>query len=209
MAQEVCSRPEDQGARPHIKGHITHCFSSSALATHFDAKCISHVTRLQASCKAKLAKLAGMQISELAQLTGVSTHALRHYEKLGMLEPARRASGYREYPESMRREVIFIAMSRKVGIPLKLIAEQLPAYRAGRLTVTQMAEALLARVLEIDQQTERLKTQRNEVLSHVEWLRQQERAYQAKKVRVLWPRVPAPSRPKSPPVPSEPKKVIK
>lgn len=46
-----------------------------------------------------------MQISELAQRTGVSVHALRHYEKLGMLQPARRASGYREYTEAMQARV--------------------------------------------------------------------------------------------------------
>lgn len=122
-----------------------------------------------------------MQISELAQLTGVSTHALRHYEKLGMLEPARRASGYREYPDSMRREVIFIAMSRKVGISLKLIAAQLPAFRAGRLAITQMVEALLERAQEIDQHTERLRIQRDEVMSNIVWLKKQDRLYQARK----------------------------
>ncbi|MBT9507288.1 MerR family DNA-binding transcriptional regulator [Rhodoferax sp.] len=160
-----------------------------------------------------------MQISELAQLTGVSTHALRHYEKLGMLEPARRPSGYREYPEAMRREVIFIAMSRKVGIPLKLIAAQLPAYRAGQLTITQMVEALQARVLEIEQQTERLNAQRIEVISHIAWLKKQDRAYQAKQQRLAmtrvghvqapWPAVRARSRLNSQPPRSTPTKAMK
>ncbi|MDO8441334.1 MAG: MerR family DNA-binding transcriptional regulator [Polaromonas sp.] len=108
-----------------------------------------------------------MQISELAQRTGVSVHALRHYERLGMLLPTRRSSGYREYTEAMRREVIFIAMSRKVGFSLKAIAAQLPAYRAGRLGIDQMVESLLARIIEIDQQTDRLKAQRSEVAYRV------------------------------------------
>lgn len=115
-----------------------------------------------------------MQISELAQRTGVSVHALRHYERLGMLQPARRASGYREYTEAQRREVIFIAMSRKVGLSLKAIAEQLPAYRAGRLSVDQMVQSLRVRVAEIDAQTETLKAQRAEVISHIAWLREQQ-----------------------------------
>ncbi len=41
-----------------------------------------------------------MRISELARRTGVSPHALRHYERLGLLRPARTTGGYRDYPES-------------------------------------------------------------------------------------------------------------
>ena len=70
-----------------------------------------------------------MKISELAKRTGVSTHALRHYERLGLLEPVRHANGYRDYPESIRSEVVFIAMSRKIGFSLPAIAERLPTYR--------------------------------------------------------------------------------
>ena len=73
-----------------------------------------------------------MRISELARRAGVTVHALRHYERLGLLLPARSASGYRDYPESMRREVVFIAMARRIGFSLPAIAELLSAYRAGR-----------------------------------------------------------------------------
>lgn len=124
-----------------------------------------------------------MQISELSQRTGVSAHALRHYEKLGLLQPARRASGYREYTDAMRREVVFIAMSRSIGFSLKAIAAQLPAYRAGRLTFEQMVEAMQARVAEIDGEIDKLKTQRRAVVSHIAWMHEQQRAYEAKKAQ--------------------------
>lgn len=126
-----------------------------------------------------------MQISELARRTGVSMHALRHYEKLGMLQPARRASGYREYTEAMRREVVFIAMSRRIGFSLKTIAAQLPAYRAGRLSFEQMVEAMQARVAEIDAQIGELKTQRRAVVAHIAWMHKQQREHQAKKAQRL------------------------
>lgn len=115
-----------------------------------------------------------MHISEFAKRCGVSVHALRHYERLGLLQPARRDSGYREYTEAMRREVIFIAMSRKVGFSLSAIAEQIPAYRVGRLGIDQMVESLYSRVTEIDQQLALLAAQRDEVLSHVAWLQAQQ-----------------------------------
>jgi len=69
-----------------------------------------------------------MKISELAKRTGVSTHALRQYERLGLLEPLRHANGYRDYTEAMRREVVFIAMSRKIGFSLAAIAQRLPTH---------------------------------------------------------------------------------
>ncbi|OOG44222.1 MerR family transcriptional regulator [Polaromonas sp. A23] len=126
-----------------------------------------------------------MQISELSQRTGVSAHALRHYEKLGLLQPERRASGYREYTDAMRREVVFIAMSRSIGFSLKDIAAQLPAYRAGRLTFEQMVEAMQTRVAEIDGQIDKLKTQRRAVVSHIAWMHEQQRTYEAKKAQRL------------------------
>jgi DNA-binding transcriptional MerR regulator len=114
-----------------------------------------------------------MRISELAQLCGVTPHALRHYEKLGLLKPARSAGGYRDYPDAMRREVVFISMSRKVGFSLHAIAEQLPAFRAGRLGIDAMVDALRCRMAEIDLQVAGLNAQRAEVVSHIAWLQAQ------------------------------------
>jgi MerR family transcriptional regulator, copper efflux regulator len=111
-----------------------------------------------------------MKISELAKRCGVSPHALRHYERLGLLQPVRRDNGYREYSESMRREVVFISMSRKIGFSLAAIAEQLPVYRAGRLSIADMVESLHYRIAEIDQQIVDLGVIRDEVRSHIEWL---------------------------------------
>jgi MerR family copper efflux transcriptional regulator len=116
-----------------------------------------------------------MRISELAQRTGVSPHALRHYERLGLLQPARTRGGYRDYPDSARREVIFIAMSRKIGFSLKSIAEHLPAYRSGRLRIEDMVDAMRGRIAEIDRELAALQAQRAEVLDHIQWLRKQKR----------------------------------
>jgi MerR family copper efflux transcriptional regulator len=116
-----------------------------------------------------------MRISELAQRTGVSANALRHYERVGLLKPARTAGGYRDYPESARREVVFIAMSRRIGFTLKDIAGHLPAYRSGRLTFDDMVQAMQARIAQIDGQLAQLKEQRAQVVDHIRWLREQKR----------------------------------
>lgn len=114
-----------------------------------------------------------MQISELARLTSVSVHALRHYERLGLIHPHRRANGYRDYPAAMRREVVFIAMSRQLGFGLHDIASKLGEYRSGQLSIDDMVQALQQRVEAIDEQIGQLQAQKNTVQSHQAWLREQ------------------------------------
>lgn len=132
-----------------------------------------------------------MRISELARATGTSTHALRHYESLGLLAPARTAGGYRDYPESVRREVVFITMSRAIGFSLKDIATRLPAYRAGRLSFDAMVDAMHERIAAIDAEIDRLAAQRTQVADHIQWLQAQKAAHQARRSaqpsRKPWP----------------------
>ncbi|MGO4393571.1 MerR family transcriptional regulator [Variovorax sp. M-6] len=133
-----------------------------------------------------------MRISELAQRAGVTVHALRHYERLGLLLPARTASGYRDYPESMRREVVFIAMSRRIGFSLQAIGELLPAYRAGRLSIATMTEALQHRAAALERQITELQAQRIQVLEHASWLREQDRRQRARtRTPSPWPKAAA------------------
>ena len=132
-----------------------------------------------------------MQISELAQRTSVSVHALRHYERLGLLQPLRRANGYRDYPAALQREVVFIAMSRQLGFSLPQIAERLGAYRAGTLSVQAMVQALAERTAVLDQQIAELQAQRQRVVDHQAWLVAQQasaRRTQPEAPRAAWPR---------------------
>jgi DNA-binding transcriptional MerR regulator len=115
-----------------------------------------------------------MRISELARRTDVTVHALRHYERLGLLAPARTAAGYRDYPETMHREVVFIAMSRRIGFSLAAIGELLPAYRARRLSIDTLTDALHERADAIARQIAELQALRAQVLDHAKWLREQE-----------------------------------
>lgn len=144
-----------------------------------------------------------MQISELAGRTGVSVHALRHYERLGLLQPLRRANGYRDYPESAQREVVFIAMSRQLGFALADIGPRLLQYRAGRLRVEDMVEALQERALQLQAQIDLLQVQRQRVLDHEAWLRQRSPNPAPRKpgapASALWPRArPAAAPPATP-----------
>ena len=60
-----------------------------------------------------------MRIGELADLVGISTRAIRHYHRIGLLaEPARKANGYREY--SLRDAVELARVRRLTELGLSL-----------------------------------------------------------------------------------------
>lgn len=67
-----------------------------------------------------------MRIGELADRTGVSERALRYYEQQGLLRPARRSSGYREYQQADVRTVGSIRTLLGAGLNTTTIAEVLP-----------------------------------------------------------------------------------
>ncbi|MFD0397478.1 MerR family transcriptional regulator [Kitasatospora sp. NPDC059811] len=67
-----------------------------------------------------------MRIGELARRTGVSPRALRYYEEQGLLAPARRPSGYREYGEPDIDTVHGIRTLLAAGLGSAAIARILP-----------------------------------------------------------------------------------
>ncbi|MPY52346.1 MerR family transcriptional regulator [Streptomyces acidicola] len=67
-----------------------------------------------------------MFIGELSRSTGVSPRGLRYYEEQGLLQPQRRASGYREFADSDVAAVRRIRVLLTAGLNTDLIREVLP-----------------------------------------------------------------------------------
>jgi len=59
------------------------------------------------------------RVREFAELAGVTVKALHHYDRLGLLKPARTAAGYRVYAAADLVRLEQIVALRFVGIPLK------------------------------------------------------------------------------------------
>jgi DNA-binding transcriptional MerR regulator len=59
------------------------------------------------------------RVREFAELAGVTVKALHHYDRLGLLKPARTAAGYRAYATADLERLEKIVALRFVGIPLK------------------------------------------------------------------------------------------
>ncbi len=58
-----------------------------------------------------------MRIGELAELAGVTVKAIRYYERIGLLTPARHRNGYRNYTEADLRVVRELRELQRMGVP--------------------------------------------------------------------------------------------
>ena len=71
-----------------------------------------------------LAGMTGLRVSEVAARAGVTTSAVRFYERAGLLSPARRtANGYRVFDESALDDLALISRAKGIGMSLDEIAE--------------------------------------------------------------------------------------
>lgn len=73
-----------------------------------------------------------MNIGDAAAASGVSTKMIRHYEKIGLIEPVgRTASGYRVYTSNDVHTLQFIRRSRDLGFSVAQIQGLLALWRSG------------------------------------------------------------------------------
>jgi len=101
-----------------------------------------------------------LSIGQVAEQTGLSVHALRFYEREGLLRPARRSGGgYRLYGPEAERTLLFIRRAQRLGLSLDDIRLVLDGRGTGR-TVVGIAEQ---RFLEIERRVTELMVLRHEL----------------------------------------------
>ncbi|CAN5296865.1 Hg(II)-responsive transcriptional regulator [soil metagenome] len=100
-----------------------------------------------------------MQISELEARTGVGRHALRYYERRGLLGEVPRSSGnnYREYPESLVDEVKLLRSMQAMGFSLSELREVLDGVRASDIDCADGARLLADKRARVDEQISGLR----------------------------------------------------
>jgi MerR family copper efflux transcriptional regulator len=100
--------------------------------------------------------MRAMTIGRLAQEAGVNIDTIRYYERNGLLpEPARKASGYREYTQADVRRLRFVMRAKELGFTLAEIGELLALSATDDVNgVKRRAEA---RMLEIDRKIAELR----------------------------------------------------
>ena len=90
-----------------------------------------------------------MKINEVEERVGVSKANIRFYEKQGLLNPARRANGYRVYEEADVLVLQQIVILRKLGLSV----EQIGKLFSGELP---LQEAVASNIISLKEQIEQL-----------------------------------------------------
>lgn len=112
-----------------------------------------------------------MQISELARRAGVTTKAVRYYESLGLLTPARLANGYRDYDEHDVRLTQEIRALGGLGIPVERTRPFLECLTAGHRHADECPASLAAYRDAIDElalRIEGLTARRAALVAHLQ-----------------------------------------
>jgi MerR family transcriptional regulator, copper efflux regulator len=95
---------------------------------------------------------ATLTIGDLAARFGLATHVLRHWESMGLLEPAKRVSGHRRYTADHIARMAMIVRYKDGGMSLEQVRDLLNARdRKARLALLRRHyDALETKIQEIE-----------------------------------------------------------
>ena len=106
------------------------------------------------------------QIGDVASKTGLSVHAIRYYEKLGLIHKAKRTGGgFRMYSEREIQKILFIKKSQGVGLTLEEIKKIMRCSEDGlnpccdliKEVFTEKISEFESKIKELQQTKKRLK----------------------------------------------------
>lgn len=99
-----------------------------------------------------------LTIGQLAKRAGVNLETIRYYERRSLLpEPARRASGYRQYPPNAVARIRFIKRAQELGFSLNEIAELLSLRVDAQTACDEVQQLVENKVMEIEQKLQTLR----------------------------------------------------
>jgi len=111
--------------------------------------------------------MGDMNIGQAARDGGVSAKMIRHYESIGLIHSARRAtSGYRVYDDNDVHTLKFIKQARNLGFSIEQIRNLLDLWRNQRRTSKKVKELALCHIKELDERIRELQEIRQTV-SHL------------------------------------------
>jgi Cu(I)-responsive transcriptional regulator len=102
-----------------------------------------------------------MNIGQAAERSGLPTKTIRYYEDIGLLKPARRANGFRDYGDKDIHELRFIARARGLGFSVEECRHLLELYRDKDRASAEVRAMASIHIKAIHQKIEMLKEMEN------------------------------------------------
>lgn len=104
-------------------------------------------------------------IQQVASMTGLSTHTLRYYEKIGLIKNVQRdQTGYRQYTDFDLAWIQFLIRLRVTGMPMLKMKQFSDLRQKGESTITARKELLeehykdvLGKIEELELNSERIE----------------------------------------------------
>ena len=108
--------------------------------------------------------MAELTISEVGRRTGLRPSAIRYYEQVKLLPPARRASGQRRYDDAIVNRLAVIRTAQAAGFSLEEIRQLVIG--AGRSTPISARWQKLAagKIVDLEAQIERIRMMKDLLL---------------------------------------------
>jgi MerR family transcriptional regulator, Zn(II)-responsive regulator of zntA len=107
-----------------------------------------------------------MRIGELASELGITSQAVRFYERAGLLkEPARSESGYRQYGADDLKRLRFIRQAKALGFTLNEIGSMLRMHDAGHAPCSEVIAIAERHLEEVEAEIDRLLRFRRQLSS--------------------------------------------
>ena len=112
---------------------------------------------------------SALRIGELASAAGVTTDAVRFYERLKILpRPSRTRAGYRLYSEEDAERARFIKQAQSLGLSLDEVKGLLPARGAGLSECRRVRDLLSTKLAELDAKISQMRGFRKTLASYLE-----------------------------------------
>jgi MerR family Zn(II)-responsive transcriptional regulator of zntA len=100
-----------------------------------------------------------MTVNEIARRTGVPSHTVRYYTRIGLLRPARRRdNGYKEFTTLELQRLHFIRSAQRLGLTLSEIREVIARAARGDSPCPMVREILSRRLIENQRSLQELAT---------------------------------------------------
>lgn len=99
-----------------------------------------------------------LSVQQVAENTGLSTHTLRYYERIGLMAPIGRApNGHRRYTEDDLEWIILLIRLRSTGMPIAEVQRFADLVWRGETTIPERRELLESHERQLNDQRQEIE----------------------------------------------------